>query len=235
MPESAAFISYAREDLFLAERIRRGLIEYHLPVFQDLNSIRPGDDFRDAIAQGLRNTRCVVVLLSRHSIQSKEVLIEVEMAKRAGLPVVPVILDQAAVDKPNPLHHQIADLQWIYYPQNNGGPKGTLAPVIRAVRRRWHPTAPVIAFSNLKGGVGKTTLAAHLSSCLSHLNQLSILMIDLDPQANLSQFVLSQNRLGELVEHDRSVLSLFEKSLVYGVASPRRSLFGLLPVSRTPS
>jgi chromosome partitioning protein len=96
---------------------------------------------------------------------------------------------------------------------------------VRAVRRKWHPTAPVIAVSNLKGGVGKTTLAAHVFSALSNQTNLSILMIDLDPQANLSQFVLPQKRLHALIEDDKSVLSLFENSLVYGSPSPRATLF----------
>lgn len=225
MAESAAFISYAREDVFIAERVRKALLEYHLPVFQDLTSIRPGEAFRNEIAEGIRQSRCLVVLVSNHSVASTEVPLEVEIAQRFNIPVVPVVLDERAVEHPSPLLSLIADLQWIHHPIATRGKLSNLAAVIRAVRRRWAPTAPVIAFSNLKGGVGKTTLAAHLSSCLTHLNELSILMIDLDPQSNLSQFVLPQARLEELIEHDRSVLSLFEKSLVYNSASPRRSLF----------
>ena len=225
MPLSAAFISYAREDQFLAERIRRALLEYHLPVFQDLATIRPGEAFRAEIKDGIRNSRCLVLLVSDRSVDSVEVLAEVQIAQELGVPVIPVIVDEAAVEKPNPLYDLIADRQFVYYLRSAKDSEKTLSPIIRAVRRRWQPTAPVIAFSNLKGGVGKTTLAAHISSCLSHLNQLSILMIDMDPQSNLSQFVLPQSRLGELIEHDKSVLSLFEKSLVYNAASPRRSLF----------
>ena len=223
MPESAAFISYAREDLFMADRIRRRLQEHHLPVFQDLISIRPGEAFRGEIREGIGNARCVVLLVSMHAAASVEVLAEIKVAQQLSKPIIPVILDEKAVDKPNPVLSEIADLQRIYLHTKKG--RTDISPVARAVRRRWVPTAPVIAFSNLKGGVGKTTLAAHLSSCLSHLNQLSILMIDLDPQSNLSQFVLPQHRLEELIDHDRSVLSLFERSLVYGAASPRRTLF----------
>ena len=49
----------------------------------------------------------------------------------------------------------------------------------------------VIAFANLKGGVGKTTLAFLLSS-LNHLlkTDYTILSIDLDPQANLTSRLL---------------------------------------------
>ena len=53
-----------------------------------------------------------------------------------------------------------------------------------------------IAFFNNKGGVGKTTLAYHLSWMYADLG-VSVVVADLDPQANLTTMFLSEDRLEE--------------------------------------
>jgi Flp pilus assembly CpaE family ATPase len=48
----------------------------------------------------------------------------------------------------------------------------------------------VVAFGNLKGGVGKTALAANFGAYVAHELQLPVLFVDLDFQASLSSFLI---------------------------------------------
>ena len=65
-----------------------------------------------------------------------------------------------------------------------------------------------IAFFNNKGGVGKTTLGYHLSWMYADLG-VSVVVADLDPQANLTAMFLSEDRLEKLwpdADHPHSIL-----------------------------
>ena len=57
-----------------------------------------------------------------------------------------------------------------------------------------------IALFNNKGGVGKTTLTYHLAHMIRRLG-LSVLAVDLDPQANLTSMCLEEDEIEELWEN----------------------------------
>ena len=48
--------------------------------------------------------------------------------------------------------------------------------------------AKLITFGNLKGGVGKTTLAANFAAYLSHTRNKPVLLVDLDYQGSLLEY-----------------------------------------------
>ena len=56
---------------------------------------------------------------------------------------------------------------------------------------------PVLTFFNNKGGVGKTSLVYHAAWMLSELDY-TVLVVDLDPQANLTAAFLDEDTLAEL-------------------------------------
>lgn len=69
---------------------------------------------------------------------------------------------------------------------------------------------PVVAVLNLKGGVGKTTVSAHVSREIFEARQKSVLLIDLDPQYNLTQQLLDQDSYNAILDTGQTVMRLFE-------------------------
>ena len=51
----------------------------------------------------------------------------------------------------------------------------------------------VIAFMNMKGGVGKTTLAVNVAYALSKQHGKQVLVVDADPQFNATQCLISDD------------------------------------------
>ena len=71
----------------------------------------------------------------------------------------------------------------------------------------------VVATINLKGGVGKTTTTAALAEMLSGEFGQRVLLIDLDPQTNLTIMMIGEQRWGELDAAGGTLATLFEVAL----------------------
>jgi len=60
-----------------------------------------------------------------------------------------------------------------------------------------------VAITNMKGGVGKTTLTANLGHCLSELHNVKVLLVDVDPQFNLTQYCVDEKTYEEILSDDK--------------------------------
>lgn len=70
----------------------------------------------------------------------------------------------------------------------------------------------IISLFNNKGGVGKTTLAFHLSWILSEMGE-KVLMIDLDPQCNLTICGISEDELEEIWKKEDEFIEDYESAV----------------------
>lgn len=66
----------------------------------------------------------------------------------------------------------------------------------------------VAAIANLKGGVGKSTTTVMLADGLAYFYGLDVLVVDLDPQANASQMLLTEAGVQSALEQGKGAVNL---------------------------
>lgn len=87
--------------------------------------------------------------------------------------------------------------------------------------------APVVAVLNMKGGVGKTTISAHVFGLLWERKKASTLLLDLDPQFNLTQTLYEAADYDQLHADGKTILKVLQPA-------PLPGLFGVTNASAPP-
>ena len=93
------------------------------------------------------------------------------------------------------------------------GPVFRASEVRRYLKRRRSHMSYVISTINLKGGVGKTTTTVALAEFLSAEHGKRVLVIDLDPQTNLTTVLIGEKRWKKLNDRHLTLATLFEDAL----------------------
>jgi hypothetical protein len=123
------FISYSQADRAWVERLARLIEAQGFSVWWDVK-VLPGDEFGDMVVKEIATSKCVVVVWSKHSVQSDWVYGEADEARRAKK-LVPVIKDEVHLPTAFRKIHT-ADLS--SWDQTTDGPE--VAVLIDAIRGR---------------------------------------------------------------------------------------------------
>ena len=78
--------------------------------------------------------------------------------------------------------------------------------------------AVTVSLLNMKGGVGKTTLSANIAWCLARDNHKRCLLVDLDPQFNASQYLMTYEEWEHHKTSKGTVADIILDSNCYGPA-----------------
>jgi chromosome partitioning protein len=179
----SCFLSYARVDQKIAKNFQTLIESSGLPSWIDLEGLSPGAEWEPALRRALVQSDCVVILATER-IPGTFVEQEVAMAMDMRKPIIALGLDDFITSE-HALAMKLRRYQYIDYRHRNDATDAELLKTIRL-----YHLAPVMAIYSVKGGVGKTTLCAHMASYLFKRQDLSVLIIDLDPQANASTLLI---------------------------------------------
>lgn len=191
----------------------------------------PGEDTsREEADAAIDKAFAVVVLVSAAAVRSKWVRQDVEAAKALGLKLIPYQVDKARL---NGFFKQEVQPHLRLSSSLPDGQAQLIAETQEAYRRK----CPVIAVMNLKGGVGKTTVTAQVFGAWQEAFGGRVLLVDLDPQYNLTQTFYPMETADASSAQDRSVISLFERSRLHArdAASPAENWLGLTTQPFTPA
>lgn len=219
---TAAYITYGLDKAATAAEIAaalgRGGLSCYLP-----SEAQQAGEFGATLSQAVLDARCMVVIVSPGAETLDSVRKEIIFALNNGKPVVPIMAAEVA---PESWLKLILDWQNQVDLRRVGLTPASFVLISNAVQAA-NATGRTVAMLNIKGGVGKTVLAANLFAAAHIVDNRSVCFVDLDPQNNLTQYFLPTEERNRLRAENQTLYSVF---VARGPVSLPREAFARLPV-----
>jgi cellulose biosynthesis protein BcsQ len=224
-----AYLAYASGDAELARAIVSGLSVHGVETCSDDDRKRHGSTLCAEAQAAITVSFAVIVLITKRSEDDSQVRRELEEALLQQKPVLPVVLDSPDLDAW--WHERLYNRVRI---EARSGDQDLVERLFAGLKRFYDKLCPVVSLMNMKGGVGKTTIASQVFAALQRARSNRVLLIDLDPQHNLSQLFFRRSTQDTLVYMDASVISLFEPGALQGQPSPAENWHTISMVDFVP-
>jgi cellulose biosynthesis protein BcsQ len=162
-----------------------------------------------------RNAKASLLVVTKHEVASLKEVVQSKSDELAELKEVKESLDKTQQTHDNRIHRalKLEGAIWTQPVMSDTTPFRSLA------ERR----TPIISVLNLKGGVGKTTLTAHLAWALS-ARGYRVLLVDLDLQGSLSSLFLRNDELAKLGKAGTLLQHFLASTTKKGEGRPKRKL-----------
>ena len=198
----AAYLAFEPDDADAAHAVAAELETHGWSV------MRSGPEFRvqdklGTLVQAVGQAAVVVVLASPASQESAWVRREVAAALNNGRTIVVVKTGDIAGES---WFNQTLD-PTTFIDLRQGARSEALSRIVDQARGS-KSRGRVIAMLNIKGGVGKTVLAANLFAAAHLADKRSISFIDLDPQHNLTQYFLSPGERNRIRDRNHTLYGI---------------------------
>lgn len=207
---SHLFIAHGPRDVDALLSVHETMRQASIPTWYTPAGAKDVDP--EAVNTAIDNAFGMVVLVSASSIRSRSVQAQIQRALDRGLKLFPIRSDNGRLSKlfKTALADQLTD---------SLSDEGALDRLVTDVRKRYERRCPVIAVMNLKGGIGKTTVSSQVFGAWQASLGGRTLLIDLDPQYNLTQTFFDMDHADASSARDKSVISLFERSRLHAFDS----------------
>ncbi len=202
----AAYIAFEPADEDAARAVAAELERHGWNVSPSTPELRSQEKL-PALVQTVGEAAIVVVMASVAAQESAWLQREVAAALNNGRPVIVVLAGDLP---PDSWIHATLDTSTAI-DLRSGARSETLNQIVDRARTA-NGRGRVFAMLNIKGGVGKTVLAANLFAAAHLADKRSVSFIDLDPQHNLTQYFLSPGERHRIRDRNHTI---------YNVLNPR--------------